>query len=64
MKTNTRITALRLGSPYMLTHQDIEEQIKEAAFTPFERSMLAYNLLETFTVVRVLSYDNSTWNLK
>jgi len=49
MKTNTRITALRLGSPYMLTHQDIEEQLKEAAFTPQERLTLATTLLVAFT---------------
>jgi hypothetical protein len=49
MKTNTRVTALRIGSPYMLTHQDVEEQLKETAFTPQERLTLANSLLVAFT---------------
>ena len=57
MKTNTRVTALRLGSAYYQTHKDCEEQKKETVFTEVEKEQLKGDILEYMLTIHNTRFE-------
>lgn len=57
MKTNTRVTALRLGSTYYQEHRDTEEQKKETVFTEQEKEQLKGDILDYLLTIHNTRFE-------